>query len=47
VAEVHGGTVELAAPEAGGLEVRVQLPAMPTVARIGPAPATAAQLANT
>src|SRR5690349_17343096 len=47
VAEVHGGTVELAAPETGGLEVRVQLPAMPTVARIGPAPATAAQLANT
>ena len=47
VAEVHGGTVELVAPEAGGLEVRVALPAMPTVARIGPAPATAAQLANT
>ncbi|HET7050976.1 MAG TPA: HAMP domain-containing sensor histidine kinase [Solirubrobacteraceae bacterium] len=44
VAEVHGGTVELVAPEAGGLEVRVQLPAMPTVAHIGPVPAAAAQL---
>ena len=47
VAEVHGGTVALVAPQDGGLEVHVQLPAMPTVARIGPEPATAAQLANT
>jgi signal transduction histidine kinase len=46
VAEVHGGTVELVAPEAGGLEVRVRLPAMPTIARIGPVPAEA-QVANT
>jgi signal transduction histidine kinase len=44
VAEVHGGTVELVAPEAGGLEVRVRLPAMPTVTRIGPVPAAEAQL---
>jgi hypothetical protein len=42
VAEVHGGTVELVAPEQGGLEVRVQLPAMPTVASSGPVPAAAA-----
>jgi signal transduction histidine kinase len=30
VAEVHGGTTEVVAPEAGGLEVRVQLPALET-----------------
>jgi signal transduction histidine kinase len=29
VAEVHGGTVELKAPPAGGLEVRVRVPASP------------------
>ncbi len=44
VAEVHGGTVELVAPESGGLEVRVRLPTMPTVARIGAVPAAASQL---
>jgi signal transduction histidine kinase len=29
VAEAHGGTIELIAPDAGGLEVRVEVPAMP------------------
>jgi signal transduction histidine kinase len=42
VVEVHGGTVELVAPEQGGLEVRVRLPAMPTVARTGPVPSATA-----
>jgi signal transduction histidine kinase len=28
VAEVHGGTTEIVAPEAGGLEVRIHLPAL-------------------
>jgi signal transduction histidine kinase len=36
VAQVHGGSLELVAPQDGGLEVRVQLPALPTVARIAP-----------
>jgi signal transduction histidine kinase len=34
VAQVHGGTIELTAPESGGLEVRVLLPALPTAAPI-------------
>jgi signal transduction histidine kinase len=38
VAEVHGGTTEIVAPEAGGLEVRVQLPALETDAGIPTAP---------
>jgi signal transduction histidine kinase len=42
VAEVHGGTVELVAPDRGGLEVWVRLPAMPTVDRLGPVPAAPA-----
>jgi signal transduction histidine kinase len=32
VAEVHGGTTEIFAPAAGGLEVRIHLPALPTTA---------------
>jgi signal transduction histidine kinase len=31
VVDAHGGTIELVAPEAGGLEVRIELPALPRV----------------
>jgi signal transduction histidine kinase len=41
VAEVHSGTVQLRAPDSGGLEVRVELPAMQTVTRVAPAPVAA------
>jgi signal transduction histidine kinase len=41
VAEVHGGTVQLRAPDSGGLEVRVELPAMQAVTRVAPAPVAA------
>jgi signal transduction histidine kinase len=34
VAQAHGGTAKLTAPESGGLEVRVQLPALPAPANI-------------
>jgi signal transduction histidine kinase len=48
VAEVHGGTVELMAPEEGGLQVRVRLPATPGPARIPPVAASApSSVANT
>ncbi len=35
VALAHGGTVEVVAPPAGGLEVRVELPAVPAPATVG------------
>ncbi len=41
VAQVHGGTVELTAPQSGGLEVRVVLPALPIAA-----PSAVAQVAS-
>jgi signal transduction histidine kinase len=41
VAEVHGGTVQLRAPDSGGLEVHVELPAMQTVTHMAPAPVAA------
>ena len=31
VAAAHGGTIEIRAPEAGGLEVQIELPALPAV----------------
>ena len=31
VVDAHGGTIELVAPGAGGLEVRIELPALPRV----------------
>jgi len=31
VVDAHGGTIELVAPAAGGLEVRIELPALPRV----------------
>jgi signal transduction histidine kinase len=35
VARAHGGTVTVMAPSSGGLEVRVELPAVPAPANIG------------
>jgi signal transduction histidine kinase len=43
VAEAHGGTTTLSAPPAGGLEVRVELPALPA-ARTAPSEGSAAAL---
>ncbi|MBV9421280.1 MAG: HAMP domain-containing histidine kinase [Solirubrobacterales bacterium] len=36
VVQAHGGAIEVAAPQAGGLEVRVQLPALPQDALVSP-----------
>ncbi len=44
VAQVHGGTIELTAPESGGLQVRVVLPALPTAAPSAVAPPASALL---
>jgi signal transduction histidine kinase len=34
VAHAHGGTAEIAAPETGGLRVRIELPASPRPANV-------------
>lgn len=36
VVKAHGGTIRVAAPEAGGLEIRVQLPALPQAELVSP-----------